>query len=92
MKSRYLRPPASTCAFSFGRNASASSVIGADEMACRARIVSTAPSAVRAVSVHRREAASHSNEVMSRPIRTCPPCALILSRAASHIMPGPLRG
>ena len=31
-------------------------------------------------------------DTSSRPISSRPPCALILRAAASHIMPGPLRG
>src|SRR5438034_1381645 len=69
-----------------------SSRIGAEEMTWRAVNGFHVPSGVMTPTVH-MDVRSFQRRLSRRvPMWILPPAALILAAAASHIMPGPLRG
>ena len=69
-----------------------SSVIGAEEITWRAVMLSRPPAPLATSMVHRPDMASNFIDARVRSISTSPPAATTLSRAVSHIMPGPWRG
>ena len=74
------------------RGSATSSRIGADEITCPAENAFHAPSAVIAPMVQRL-ALGFQRRLSSRvPMWMRPPRAFTCRAAASHIMPGPLRG